>query len=131
MNSQGKESELLTRNIRFSGSYLFVNADVKSGELLAQVEDLNGKPIKPFTFENCVSFKGDSTIENISWKNADNLSQFANKPVKIKFKIKGEGKLYSFWISKDNSGRSDGYVGGGGKGFTCDRDTVGKGAYIK
>ncbi len=131
MNSQGKESELLTRNIRFSGSYLFVNADVKSGELLAQVEDLNGKPIKPFTFENCVSFKGDSTIEKISWKNADNLSQFANKPVKIKFKIKGEGKLYSFWISKDNSGRSDGYVGGGGKGFTCDRDTVGKGAYIK
>ena len=131
MNSNGNEAELQTRSIKFTGSYLFVNCDVKDGELSAQLEDANGKPVAPFTFDNCIAFKGDSTIKKIAWKDADNLSEFANKPMRLKFKIQGEGKLYSFWISKDNSGRSDGYVAGGGKGFTSQKDTVGIKAYEK
>ncbi len=42
----------------------------------------------------------------------------------IAFKIDG-GKLYSFRGSRDESRRSDGYVAGGGYGFTCDTDTIG------
>ena len=129
MNSNDNEAELQTRPVRFSGSYLFVNGDVKEGALYAQLEDAKGNPVAPFTFENCVAFRGDSTIKKISWKNADNLLEFAGKPMRIKFKIKGKGKLYSFWVSKDNSGRSDGYVAGGGKGFSSQKDTVGIKAY--
>jgi hypothetical protein len=36
------------------------------------------------------------------------------------------GALYSFWVSRDASGRSDGYVAGGGPGFTGPTDTVGR-----
>lgn len=36
------------------------------------------------------------------------------------------GKFYAFWVSRDSSGRRDGYVAGGGLDFTCDIDTVGK-----
>ena len=33
--------------------------------------------------------------------------------------------MYSFRVSRDESRRSDGYVAGGGYGFTCDTDTIG------
>ena len=128
MNAYGDKSILLTRPIKFSGSHLFVNANIK-GSLKAQIEDVSGKAIAPFTFENCNAFKGDSTIANLSWKNADVVSACAGKVVRIRFMIEGEGKFYSFWVSRDNTGRSDGYVAGGGIGFTSDKDTVGIGAY--
>ncbi len=131
MNAYGEKSVLLTRPIKFSGSNLFVNADVKKGSLKVQIEDLNGNAIAPFTFENCNAFKGDSTIAHLSWKNADVVSACAGKVVRFRFMIEGEGKFYSFWVSRDNTGRSDGYVAGGGIGFTSDKDTVGIGAYKK
>ena len=129
MNANGKTSELLTKSLKFSGGDLFVNADVKHGKLLAQVEDATGKPIFPYTFENCVAFSGDSTIENITWQNGDTLEKIGQRAVRIRFKIEGHGKLYAFWVSRDTTGRSDGYVAGGGKGFTSNRDTIGKKAY--
>jgi len=46
------------------------------------------------------------------------------KAVRFRFTLR-QGALYSFWVSKDESGRSDGYVGGGGPGFTGMTDTVG------
>lgn len=33
--------------------------------------------------------------------------------------------MYSFRGSRDESRRSDGYLAGGGYGFTCDTDTIG------
>jgi hypothetical protein len=37
--------------------------------------------------------------------------------------------LYSFWVSPERSGASQGYVAAGGPGFTGARDTVGAAAY--
>lgn len=39
----------------------------------------------------------------------------------------GNGQLYSFWVSPDLTGASDGYVAAGGPGFTTAIDTVGSG----
>jgi len=36
------------------------------------------------------------------------------------------GSLDAFWVSRDESGRSDGYVAAGGPGYTGPTDTVGK-----
>jgi hypothetical protein len=38
------------------------------------------------------------------------------------------GSLYAFWVSRDESGRSDGYVAGGGPGYPGTVDTVGRAA---
>ncbi len=128
LNSEGENGgEILTRPLVFSGKYLFVNADAPNGSVKAELRDAEGNPIEPFTFENCEGVSADSTIAKMKWRGAgadSSLAKLANIPTRIAFKISG-GKLYSFWVSRDESGRSDGYVAGGGFGFTCDIDTIG------
>jgi len=70
--------------------------------------------------------QADSTIEPVTWSEGD-LSVLRDRPVRIRFTLQN-GSLYSFWVSRDESGRSDGYVAGGGPGFTGPTDTVGRAA---
>jgi hypothetical protein len=127
LNADATPGTVMTRPVTFTGKHLFVNADAPHGTLTAEVLDLTGKPVVPFTFENCVPFTGDSTLAQIRWKGDDDLTPFAGRAVRFRFKLTS-GKLYAFWVSRDANGRSDGYVAGGGPGFTCDLDTVGKAA---
>ena len=48
----------------------------------------------------------------------------AGRPVRFRFHLR-HGKLYSFWVSPDESGASRGYVAAGGPGFPGAVDTVG------
>ncbi|QHI70352.1 hypothetical protein [Tichowtungia aerotolerans] len=114
--------ELLTRPVTFSGKYLFVNADVPDGSLQADVLDQNGNVVA-----ETVAFTGDSTIQMMSLSNGSDLSALEGQPVRFRFKL-DNGALYSFWVSKDESGRSDGYVAGGGPGYDGGIDTVGAAA---
>jgi len=123
-----KEGVLQTRPVVFTGKHLFVNVDAPKGKLLTQVTDLEGKPIAPFTFENCEGVTGDTTITQVNWKGGSDLTALANKPVRFEFKL-AQGKLYAFWVSRDGTGRSDGYLAGGGPGYNTNLDTVGKAAY--
>ena len=127
LNAGSKPLFLATRPVVFSGRCLFVNADVPQGALAAEVQDLAGKPIEPFTFANCRSVRADSTLTQIQWTGGSDLTKLANRPVRFRFKLEN-GKFYSFWVSRDETGRSDGYVAGGGPGFTSDIDTVGRAA---
>ncbi|MFN7919857.1 MAG: hypothetical protein U0Q16_07150 [Bryobacteraceae bacterium] len=56
------------------------------------------------------------------------LSSLINRPVKFRFYLTN-GKLYSFWVSANTSGASNGYVAAGGPGFTTAVDTAGAGVY--
>jgi hypothetical protein len=102
-----------------------VNADVPQGVLRAELLDPDGVPIEPFTQANCIPFTGDTTLEQIQWTGGGDLSLLAGQTVRFRFHLEN-GKFYSFWVSRDETGRSDGYVAGGGPGFTGDTDTVGK-----
>jgi hypothetical protein len=137
MNAGAAGGELLTRPLKFSGSRLFINAVASGtaprGTLRAEICDETGGAIDPFTLANCVPFTGDSTLAPIAWKTNNNgqptadLSTLAGRPVRIRFAL-ANGKLYSFWVSRDATGRSDGYVAGGGPGYTGLLDTVGRAA---
>jgi hypothetical protein len=118
---------LTTRPVTFKGKYLFVNVDVPQGEFTAEVLDDKGNPIAPFTAANCVPIKDNKTLVQLAWKGAD-LSSLANKPVRFRFILK-KGSLYSFWVSPEESGASQGYIGAGGPGYTGPTDTVGIAAY--
>ena len=61
------------------------------------------------------------------WKDARDLSAIAGKPVRFRFHLH-HGKLYSFWVSPEESGASHGYVAAGGPGYTGHADTVGTAA---
>ena len=124
----GEEGGILTtRPVKFSGKRLFVNVDAPQGILRAEVLDKRGNAIEPFTLENCKPLKVDSTLEQITWQGGSDLSALKDKPVRFRFQLTN-GSLYAFWVSRDETGRSDGYVAAGGPGYTSHVDTVGRAA---
>ena len=125
LDAKEKPGEVLTRPVQFTGKHLFVNADVDGGMLKAEVVDEAGKPIEPFTLANCNPLSVDSTIEQITWKGGSDLSSLKDRPVRFRFQLEN-GSLYAFWVSQDETGRSDGYVAAGGPGYTGPIDTVGR-----
>jgi hypothetical protein len=92
------------------------------------VLDEDGEVIEPFTLKNCEAVSCDKTLVKVNWKENEDLADFASKPVRFRFHLTN-GSLYSFWVSGDKSGASNGYVGAGGPGFTGEKDTVGENAY--
>ncbi len=114
--------KLLTRPLTFSGKHLFVNADVPNGSLQVDVLDLNGNVLA-----ETEPFCGDGTLQLMPLKGGGDLSSLAGQTVRFRFSLEN-GALYSFWVSRDETGRSDGYVAGGGPGYTGPTDTVGSAA---
>jgi hypothetical protein len=112
---------LTTRPIIFSGDHLFVNADVRNGELRVDVLDADGRPMPPFTKERCDPVRGDGTKHVVRWPGAT-LMSVARREVRLRFSMT-RGRLFSFWVSASPSGASGGYVGGGGPGYSSHRDT--------
>jgi hypothetical protein len=124
LDAGSTDGTLTTRPLKFSGKHLFINASVPQGTLRAEVQGLSGKPLFPFTLENCLPFTGDSTLALMQWKGGEDLSVLPEQPIRLHFELKN-GSFYSFWISQDATGRSDGYVAAGGPGYFGSRDTVG------
>lgn len=125
MDADQISGSLVTRLISFTGSRLFVNADTSGGELRVELLDEAWQVIQPYTVENCRPVCADSTCEPVSWQGADDLSSLRGRPVRMRFSLLN-GALFAFWVSRDATGRSDGYVAAGGPGFTSTRDTVGR-----
>ncbi|MFT5466537.1 MAG: hypothetical protein ACI8UO_001637 [Verrucomicrobiales bacterium] len=117
--------KITTRKLRFDGKRLFVNVDASGGDLRAEVIDAEGNPIPPFTLENCQPVTADSTLIEVNWKDADDLTAVAGKPVRLRFHLR-KASLYAFWVSQDEAGASQGYVAAGGPGFISQRDDVGR-----
>lgn len=122
MDADKKGGFLTTRSVIFSGKYLFVNLEARAGEMRAEILDQNDSVIEPFSSLNCVPAGGDKTSMQVLWRGVDDLSALTGRPVKIRFHLT-RGKLYSFWISVNRSGTSNGYVAAGGPGFDGSIDT--------
>jgi hypothetical protein len=116
---------LITRPVRFSGKHLFVNLAAPAGELRAEILDVDGNTIAPYSSASCVPVRGDSTCARVAWNGAPDLAAIANRPVRFRFTVTN-GALYAFWVSADSNGASNGYVAAGGPGFTELTDTVGR-----
>jgi hypothetical protein len=115
---------LTTRPVRFNGKHLFVNANVASGELTAEVLDERGRVIEGLARGDCRPMRADKTLQQVTWKTGD-LARVAGKPLKLRFYLTN-GRLYAFWISPEESGASHGYVAAGGPGLAQSTDTVGR-----
>jgi hypothetical protein len=126
LEAGAEEGMLTTRPVKFTGSRLFVNAATQAGELRVAIIDEAGRPIEPYTLKNCRPVKADSTLEPVNWAGAEDLASVRGRPVRFRFSLR-QGELYAFWVSRDATGRSDGYVAGGGPGYTGPTDTVGRG----
>jgi hypothetical protein len=116
MDANASGGTLTTRPVRFGGSHLFVNADVPDGELRAEVLDVDGKVVAPFSLKNSVPLTANTTRQSLRWQGADDLRKIAGQVVRLRFHLKN-GQLFSFWVSPDKAGHSQGYVAAGGPEF--------------
>lgn len=116
---------LTTRPVLFNGRCVFVNAAAKGGSVRIEILDEAGKPIEPYTLANCTPVTVDSTLERVVWKGAEDVAVLRGRTVRFRFEAQ-RAALYAFWVSRDETGRSDGYVAGGGLGFAGLTDTVGQ-----
>lgn len=107
---------ITTRPVRFSGKHLFVNADAREGELVAEVLDESGKVISGLSATDCINVRLNGTKQAVTWKKG-NLAAVVDRPVKFRFHLTS-AKLYSFWVSSAATGQSQGYVAAGGPGLT-------------
>lgn len=107
--------ELETPTVKFTGNYFYINANVNGG---MKVELLNsdGTVILGYSKNDCVIIKGDCVKQKVEWKSNKTLSGLENRKIKIKFYVTN-GELFSFWISPESTGESQGYTAGGGPGL--------------
>ncbi len=130
MDADKKGGTLTTRPVRFSGRHLFVNVDCAEGALLAEVLDAGGKVISGYAKSDCLPVSANKTLVAVGWKGGRNLAALGGAPVRFRFYL-SDGKLYSFWVGRDESGASLGFVAAGGPGYERTYDTKGVAAYKK
>eukprot|EP01052_Picozoa_sp_SAG31_P020913 SAG31_NODE_1593_length_7811_cov_13.037215_2_plen_964_part_00 len=107
--------------------YLFVNFDPgDGGELRVAVLDEAGAAIAPFTIENCIPVRDNSTRAQVRWKNDGALPK--ENGIRFHFTWGGSyapARLFSFWVSPSSCGESNGFVAAGGPGSVRGMDVVG------
>jgi hypothetical protein len=106
---------LVTRPVRFSGGHLFVNADIRGGELRVEVLDRQGRVLPAFARDACVPVRADGTRQSVQWTTGS-LASVAGEVLRFRFSL-STGRLYAFWVSRWPTGESGGYVAAGGRGF--------------
>ncbi|MDO8677392.1 MAG: glycosyl hydrolase family 32 [Acidobacteriota bacterium] len=116
----GNRAGLTTRPIKFSGRYLFVNADV-DGELKVDVIDKNGRAIEAFSADRCIPVTGHATRLPVQWKGGVTLEELSGQEVRFRFNLT-RARLYSFWVSPSPRGESRGYVAAGGPAYRSHYD---------
>ena len=122
MEAGNDEKFLLTRQIIFSGKYLFVNIDSPRGRLFVEVCGEDGKALAGFTRSDCFPIVMDSTKHLVRWKDNDIIQSVSVNIVRLKFYLTN-AKLYAFWISHSLEGLSGGATAAGGPGLNSHWDT--------
>ncbi len=88
--------ELTTPPLRFSGKRLELNLDTSGGgSAEAEVLDADGKPLAGFARADAIAINGNSVRMPVRWRNGDDVSPLAGKPVRLRFHLR-DCKLYAF-----------------------------------
>jgi len=117
MEAEARPGALTTRPLLFSGTHLFVNLEAPDGDLSVELLDETGDEVLAAS----LPLAGDGTKLQVGWEGLEDLAAHAGKPRRFRFTLR-QGGLYAFWVSADASGRSGGYLGAGGPGYTGLRD---------
>lgn len=112
MNGKG---ELFTRPLTVNNGkkHLFVNVKTSPNSFRAEIIKANGAVLEGFARADCIPVGGDSTCQQITWKNGRDLSFLNGNEFRIRFYMEDDGEFYSFWLSSDENGTSDGAMGAG------------------
>ena len=87
--------EMLTKPLTFTGKRLDINyATSAAGGIRVEVQGEDGKPIPGYALDDCLEIIGDEITRTVAWKNGENLSSLAGRPVRLRF-VMHDADLYS------------------------------------
>ena len=88
--------ELITKPIRFRGKSLSLNYSTSgAGSIFVEIQDADGRPLPNFTAADCHEYFGDTLDRKVLWKSGSDLSEFAGKPIRLRFVLK-DADLYAW-----------------------------------
>jgi hypothetical protein len=123
MTANEAEGVLTTRPVTFHGRFMFVNIDCPGGLLKVEILDDQHTVLPDFSIGNCIPISANSTIHQVVWRGSQDLSALSGMKVRFRFHLRN-GSLYSFWVSRNDQGSSNGYVAAGGPGFKDFKDEL-------
>ncbi len=83
-----------TRQIRWPGGDLIVNADAHTGEMKVRVSDEKRKPIAGFDYDDMPGFNGDSVAHEVKW-NGKSLGELKGKIIRLELQLR-DADLFTF-----------------------------------
>lgn len=90
---------MVTESLVSNGTRLEINAKtVEEGSLKVEIQDVAGNPFDGFSAAECERFAGDSAAHVVAWNGQTDLSQFADKPVRLRFTLEN-ADLYALKFS--------------------------------
>jgi hypothetical protein len=90
-----KGGELITKPFYYKGGCLYINfATSAAGEIRVEVQDASGNPLPGYTMDNSEILIGNEIERVVSWNNSADVSQFAGKAIRLRFKMR-DAHLYS------------------------------------
>ncbi len=90
-----KGGEMTTKPFTFQGKKLLVNFSTSAaGEIGVEFQDADGKAIPGFSLADSQKLIGNEIERIVSWKNGEDTSPLAGKPVRLHFVMK-DAHLYS------------------------------------
>ncbi|MBC8354429.1 MAG: hypothetical protein H8E66_20735 [Planctomycetes bacterium] len=90
-----------TRQLRWPGGDLIVNADATNGLLHVRVSDEHRKPIAGFDHDDCEPFYSDKTAHRVTW-NDRSLSDLSGEVIRLEFYLQ-DADLYSFRATRPSN----------------------------
>lgn len=88
--------EMLTKPFTFAGRELGLNFRTSAaGSLRVEIQDADGRPFSGYTAADCPEMIGDEIERVVHWKGGHDVSEFAGRPVRLRFVMK-DADLYSF-----------------------------------
>ncbi len=113
----GGPAIVLTKMLRYQGDRLLVNADARGGEikvdLLVEATKVDANPgdATQQPPETSDPITGDSPRHMVIWSGNGDLKHFEGVPIRVRFTITGDAKLYSFQFAPHTARRFDHQLG--------------------
>ncbi len=94
MRGPARGGVLATRKIRWPGGKLLVNADAHEGELRIRISDEQRKVLPGFDYDDCKTFRGDSTEQEITWGD-NSIESLTGQVIRLEIFLR-DADIYTF-----------------------------------
>ena len=103
LDADARACSLQTRPFALVDPEVFLNADVRGGEIRLEMQSWDGKPIPGFELGRCVPVRGDSVAHRVRWLGEPDASALRRTPIRMKLEAT-RASLYSVWFPNGETG---------------------------